>query len=359
MRRESRQLKQKAIDSLINAVEFFNRPRDEGRVVAVLFFLQHAFEMLLKAAINEIRGTVFPPGGNRSHGFQKCCAICRSDIGLIDEADVRVLDLINNLRDQATHFIVDPSEAALYAYSQSGMSLFERVLSDCFGEHLIDHLPGRVLPLSTIPPRDIQLIVEEEVEEILELVAPGRRQGHIARPRLRHLIIVDATLRGEEVDPTDASVDQKIAQLREAEDWRTILPGAAVLTADPNAGGPALRIRLGREGDIAARKLRPGEDPESALVYRELRTEDTWPFSRDDIAEKLGLTGPKTTALIRYLKIQEDPELFTVAQFGASRHPCYSPKALERLRAALREVDMNEVWAQHRPRQRARPSRSD
>ena len=41
----------KATDSLILAIEHFNRPIDRGRVSAVLILLDHAFEMLLKAAI--------------------------------------------------------------------------------------------------------------------------------------------------------------------------------------------------------------------------------------------------------------------------------------------------------------------
>ena len=51
MKRETKYLLAKATDSLVISIEHFNRPWDRGRVDAVLIFLDHAFEMLLKAAI--------------------------------------------------------------------------------------------------------------------------------------------------------------------------------------------------------------------------------------------------------------------------------------------------------------------
>ena len=51
MKKEARLLKQKSLNSLILSVEHFNRPWDQGRTDAVLMFMDHSFEMLLKAGI--------------------------------------------------------------------------------------------------------------------------------------------------------------------------------------------------------------------------------------------------------------------------------------------------------------------
>jgi hypothetical protein len=51
LKKETRLLKAKALSSLLLGVEHFNRPWDVGRTDAVLIFLDHSFEMLLKAAI--------------------------------------------------------------------------------------------------------------------------------------------------------------------------------------------------------------------------------------------------------------------------------------------------------------------
>ena len=51
MKREAKLLLNKGCASLLLAIELFNRPYDRGRVAGTLILLDHAFEMLLKAAI--------------------------------------------------------------------------------------------------------------------------------------------------------------------------------------------------------------------------------------------------------------------------------------------------------------------
>ncbi|WP_105317565.1 hypothetical protein [Thermus tenuipuniceus] len=43
MKREAKLLLEKATDSLVLAIELFNRPHDRGRVSSVLIMLDHAF----------------------------------------------------------------------------------------------------------------------------------------------------------------------------------------------------------------------------------------------------------------------------------------------------------------------------
>ena len=73
MKREVKKLLQKSIESLILSIEIFNRPSDTGRCTASLIFMDHSFEMLLKAAIlhrnGEIREKRHAPN---TIGFDKC-----------------------------------------------------------------------------------------------------------------------------------------------------------------------------------------------------------------------------------------------------------------------------------------------
>ena len=59
LKQQARVLKRKALTSFITAAEAFNSPRDDGRVTKVLLHLQHAFEMLLKAALVQAGKPVF------------------------------------------------------------------------------------------------------------------------------------------------------------------------------------------------------------------------------------------------------------------------------------------------------------
>jgi hypothetical protein len=72
MKHETRTLLNKAVNSLLLSVEHFNRPVDRGRCEAVLIFMDHAFEMLLKAAILQKGGKIIEPGAKQTIGFDTC-----------------------------------------------------------------------------------------------------------------------------------------------------------------------------------------------------------------------------------------------------------------------------------------------
>lgn len=61
-KRDVAELKKRAINSLVLAIELFNRPHYDGRAESVLMLLHHAFEMLLKAIIRDKTGTVHAKG---------------------------------------------------------------------------------------------------------------------------------------------------------------------------------------------------------------------------------------------------------------------------------------------------------
>ena len=80
LRRDTKRFKSCAVNSLLLAIEMFNRPHDVGRIEAVLMLLQHAFEMFLKAAIYEKRGIISDSRVSIAFGFDKCLGIARSDL---------------------------------------------------------------------------------------------------------------------------------------------------------------------------------------------------------------------------------------------------------------------------------------
>ena len=76
MRREARLLQTKSLDSLVVAIEHFNQSSDRGRVEAVLILLDHAFELLLKAAILHKGGRIREPRAKETIGFDKSVRKC-------------------------------------------------------------------------------------------------------------------------------------------------------------------------------------------------------------------------------------------------------------------------------------------
>ena len=71
-------------------------------------------------------------------------------------------------------------------------------------------------------------------------------------------------------------------------------------------------------------------------------------MSRDDLAAKLGLTGPRTHALIYELKIQEDPDCYKELRRKSQVYKGYSKKALDALRVGKDTLDLAAVWQRQR-----------
>jgi cell division protein FtsI/penicillin-binding protein 2 len=68
-----------------------------------------------------------------------------------------------------------------------------------------------------------------------------------------------------------------------------------------------------------------------------------------EISKKLALTTPKTLAVVRELKLQQDSEYFKEITIGANHFKRYSPRALERIRQELPKLDLDEVWSRNKP----------
>jgi hypothetical protein len=203
MRKEARLLRVKATESLVLSIELFNRPNDSGRVHAVLILLDHALEMLFKAAIVHRGGRIREPRSKQTIGFDACVRRGLSDasIKFLGENQALTAQMINSLRDAAQHHLLYISEGHLFIQAQAGLTLFRDVFAEVFKEDLRLYLPERVLPLSTSPPLDLAALFDTEVAEIQKLLRPGSRRRTEAEARLRSLAIVETSLGGEKVQP--------------------------------------------------------------------------------------------------------------------------------------------------------------
>jgi len=85
------------------------------------------------------------------------------------------------------------------------------------------------------------------------------------------------------------------------------------------------------------------------LIKQEVNIWDKYNLGRDDLAKKLGITGPKTSALILELKIQDDQDCFKVLRRKSTTFKGYSKTALDRLQSAITDgIDVDATWEKHR-----------
>jgi len=349
MKRQVRQFRDRAINSLILGIEAFNRPYERGRVEAVLIWLNHAFEMLLKAAIVDRRGSVEDRATGESYTFQKCLNIAQSDLQLLRQDAAMSLSTMNDLRDCAMHNILQLSEQLLYTHAQSAVSRFDELLRAAFAEPLAGYLPDRVLPVSVNPPRDLELLMDSELDQIKQLLAPGRRRKASARARLRPIAIMERNTVRNPGQPGPRELSRLMKRLAEGDPWRQLFPGVAALVFGGAGEGTPLSLFITRrqDGGIPVRVVAEGEEPTAVIAERRVDLLQAYPYGLRDMAVSLEVTAPKLLALITGRGFQSSDRYFREFTIGKSRFKRYSQAALHDLRSILDRVDLDEVWREH------------
>ncbi len=356
MKKEVNLLRTKAVESLVLSIEIFNRPSETGRTHGVLIFLDHAFEMLFKAIIVHRGGRIREPRVKYTIGFDACVRKGLSDAGVkfLTENQALTVQMINSLRDAAQHHILDISEQHLYIQSQAGLSLFRSLYKAGFGVDLQAHLPARVLPLSTTPPTDLAVLFDNETQEIKKLLAPGHRRYTEAEAKLRSLAIVENSLNGERVQPSFGELKklaEEIAAGKKA--WNEIFPGVATVTLTSNGYGPSIDLRITKTGS-PIQLVKEGTPGATVVAVKRVDDLAFYNLGRDQLAKKVGLSGPKTTAVIRFINLQADVECYKLVTVGNTKFDRYSQKAIPVIQEALKKHKIDDIWKSHGIRRHAK-----
>jgi hypothetical protein len=342
-------LKDKAIASMRRMVRAFNELDDDGRQTTVMLHLQHAFEMQLKAALSERGVRVFERESGRSIGFKKCVRLSEQHLGVTAE-QTGLLRAIDALRDDEQHWLVAVNEGLLYLHARGAITLFDEILSDVFDQRLADHLPERVLPISTRPVTDMEFLVDEQYSQIQDLLRPGKRRRPEARALLRGLLAMEGHV-SEEARVSERDVDRVERGVRDGKRFDQVFPRLRDVQATFDGEGPTIQVHFTkREG--APVHFVPADDPTHSAAVRQIDLQNKYCLPPFELAERVGLSRPRATALRRHLGIDDDENCRHVFMFGSQKHPRYSDNALRRMKEALETVDMDQVWTEHGPRRR-------
>ena len=340
----------KSVESLTLAIELFNRPAEIARTHGVLILMHHAFEMLLKASILQKTGGIHDREQRYTYGFDRCLAVATEQLKIISSDERATLSILDAQRDQAAHYFVELSEDVLYVHAQSGVTLFNGNLKKSFGVVLSERLPSRILPVSTRPPRDLVTLFSNELAEVDRLLTGGKRQGAAAAAKLRTILAFTVGSRDGGQRVSEVEISAAISKRRRKSEWDVILPEVAQLKLSTDGSGIPITMRISKDAPIAVRIAEPGEAVSGTVIKQQIDPWDVFTMSRDDLAEKLSLTGPRTHALIYELNLQSDPECYKELRKKSQLFKGYSKKALDKLRQAKAELNIDEVWARHRER---------
>lgn len=348
MKREVKLLLNSGIDSLLLSIEHFNRPVEKGRIVSVFMLLNHSFEMLLKAAILHMDGKIREKRAKETIGFDRCVRKCLTDaqVKCLNEEQALTIQMINSLRDAATHYLLDISEEQFYMHVQSGVTLFADILSKVFKTKLADYLPERVLPISIRPPTDLFLLVENQIKEIKKLLTFSKKRILQAKHKLRPIAIMENSIRGDSTQPSDGDLNRILKRL-EKNNWHSIFPGITSLNINTEGEVININLRFTKKEGIPIRVVKEGEESDLAVAIKRVNELNYYSLGASALSEKLGLSIPKTLALIEHFDIQGKEEYFKEIKINSSVFKRYSPKALDFLKKELPKLDINEIWNKH------------
>jgi hypothetical protein len=347
VKHSTRVLHDKSLSSMRTAMTAFNSPHDDGRTTSVLLHLQHSFEMLLKAALTQAGGPVFDKRTGRSISFEHSVRQAQQLRGLkLTGEEAGTLRAVDAMRDDEQHWFTQVSEGLLYLHARACVTLFDDVLFRAFSERLADHLPTRVLPMSTEPPQDLQTLVDREYTYIAELLRPGRRARAEARARIRSLLALEAHV-DEDVKVSDSDVRRVEKGLKDGKVRDQVFPRLGQVGATVSGEGLSVEVRFVKVGGMPVRLVK-AEEPVDASAFRLVDLQRKYHRAPADLAEQLKITYPRSSALREHLGIDDDESCYHVFDFGgAQRIRRYSDNAFTRMRDALKNLDLDAVWASH------------
>ena len=284
--------------------------------------------------------------------FEKCLNLLdRSGAKALDDDSKLSLTALSNVRGAAQHALVEVSEQQLFLHAQTAVTIFDRLLSQEFDAKLADFLPTRVLPISTEPPKSIELMVDSEIEQIRQLLKPGMRRTHRAKDKLRSLLSLDLAAADQHRGPTPLEVDRAASRLKGTRAWSEVLPNLASLSLDSTGTGQTFTVRITRDKNAPPARFAETEDEsENAAIIREVDLTERYPFRITELAKLCGLSVPKAGALAWYLELEDDAACVHEFRHGKSVFRQYSHKALRVMRDGVASADIAEIWRSFRSR---------
>jgi hypothetical protein len=250
------------------------------------------------------------------------------------------------MRDDEQHWFNIVPEQLLYLHARAGVTLFDELLQRVFVEHLADHLPARVLPLSVDPPRDLDVVLNEEYTQIASLLQPGRRARHEVRARLRTLLAMEA-----HVDPDARVSDKDVTRvergIRDRNPRDQVFPRLGEVATAIDGDGVNLTVHFTKKQGAPVRYVSDESAPAAGI--REVDLLKKYHRSAKELADDLKITVSRSTALRRHLGMEKDGPYSHLFELGAVKQRRYSDNAYRLMREALDTVDMEAVWQAHSP----------
>jgi hypothetical protein len=132
--------------------------------------------------------------------------------------------------------------------------------------------------------------------------------------------------------------------------WDQIFLGAASISFSLERNGPSISLRIVKKEGIPIQLVPEGTPESSVVAIRRVDELGFYCFGAKQLAAKIGLSGPKTSALIWHLNLANDPDYSKEFVIGKSKFRRYSQKAVNHLLDAKQTQNLEPIWHAYRAR---------
>ena len=170
--------------------------------------------------------------------------------------------------------------------------------------------------------------------------------------KARSLAVLESSVKGNYGQLSDRELVKICQRLSDGESWPNVFPGVASINITTDQDGPAFSLRLTKNKGTPVQLVKEGEGNGTVVAVKRVNELGFYNLGARELAVKLGLTPPRSRALIDHLGLRDDPGCFMEIRIGSVRHPRYSFNAIKKMEDALKVECMDKVWAEYRAKQK-------
>lgn len=142
-----------------------------------------------------------------------------------------------------------------------------------------------------------------------------------------------------------------VKEVKQGKSWTDIFPGVASLQLSTSGTGISVDIRITKKEGESVHLVPEGTPGATVLAVKRVNELDYYSLGAMELAAKTGLTEPKLRAFVWKLGLKESEEYFKAVRIGKNEFKRYSPKALDQVKRALEEYEIDRVWEEYKSRQ--------
>jgi hypothetical protein len=183
---------------------------------------------------------------------------------------------------------------------------------------------------------------------------PGTRHRIEAIAKLRALAIVDASLSGQHLQPSQSELAATAKKIKGGSNWHELFPGVASINIVATGEGPSIALRITKKDGAPVTLVKEGTPGASVVAVRRVSELDYYNLGAKKLAEHLKLTMHDTLAVVDHLALQDDDKYFKVIQIDSQKHKRYSQNVIPAIRACLETENIGEIVKQFNKKNRKR-----